>query len=111
MHASFALPPVQAYARHSYAVSIHPMTHRLAAQVLAPMPTEALSGDMTLVTDDGHAHLVHSFLVQRLSPGILGAKIADARAQHGPGRPPVCLPAAERQMVQTEHAWQSPGGC
>ena len=77
--------------------------------MLAPMPKEALSGDIMLATDDGHAHLVHSFLVQRLSPGILGAKLADARAQHGPGTLLVCVPAAEWHLVA--HAWQLLVGC
>ena len=49
------------------------------------MPSGALSGDMVLETEDGEAHLVHSLFVERLSPSLLGPKVAAARAQYGPG--------------------------
>ena len=75
----------------------------LCVQLLSPLPQEAHAADMVLVAEDGQAHLIHSLLVQRLSPGMLGTMIAAARAQHGTGESAACLPARCPRTAATAH--------
>ena len=67
------------------------------------MPQEAQAADMVLVAEDGQAHLIHSLLVQRLSPGMLGTMIAAARAQHGTGESAAHLLASCPSTAATAH--------